>query len=200
MAAIHNARAVVYMAEGNPVAALDELREAVDATPRVGPPFTLIETELLTGIAHLSLGDRNAAAAAAEAALAAAEPDRLIFSFAMTQARDLLDVLPRHETAHGALLADAVDLLEDGSASSTGEQSLPEVEQLSPSELRVLRFLPTNLTRAEIAAELYVSVNTVNTHVRSVYSKLGVGDRSSAVQRSRELRLLSTGLSRSSPN
>jgi len=60
--------------------------------------------------------------------------------------------------------------------------------------------LPTNLTRAEIAAELYVSVNTVNTHVRSVYSKLGVGDRSSAVQRSRELRLLSTGLSRSSPN
>jgi LuxR family maltose regulon positive regulatory protein len=200
MGAIHNARAVVYMAEGNPVAALDELREAVDVTPRVGPPFTLIETHLLTGIAHLSLGDRNAAAAAAEAALAAAEPDRLIFSFAMTQARDLLDVLPRHETAHGALLADAVDLLQDGPASSTGEQPLPEVEQLSPSELRVLRFLPTNLTRAEIAAELYVSVNTVNTHVRSVYSKLGVGDRSSAVQRSRELRLLSTGLSRSSPN
>jgi len=60
----------------------------------------------------------------------------------------------------------------------------------------VLRFLPTNLTRPEIAQSLDVSVNTVNTHIRNIYSKLGVRDRSSAVQRSRELRLLSSGLSR----
>jgi LuxR family maltose regulon positive regulatory protein len=59
----------------------------------------------------LDLGDRNAAAAAAEAALAAAEPDRLMFPFAMAGAAELLDALPRHETAHGALLADVVDLL-----------------------------------------------------------------------------------------
>ena len=65
--------------------------------------------------------------------------------------------------------------------------------ELSPSELRVLRYLPTNLTRPEIARELYVSVNTVNTHIRSIYSKLGARDRSSAVRRARELRLLSTG-------
>jgi LuxR family transcriptional regulator, maltose regulon positive regulatory protein len=57
----------------------------------------------------------------------------------------------------------------------------------------VLRYLPTNLTRPEIARELYVSVNTVNTHIRSIYSKLGSRDRSSAVTRARELRLLSTG-------
>jgi LuxR family maltose regulon positive regulatory protein len=82
---------------------------------------------------------------------------------------------------------------------STDGQQLPEVEELSPSELRVLRFLPTNLTRPEIAGELYVSVNTVNTHIRKIYSKLGVRDRSSAVQRARELRLLSTGLSQKSP-
>ena len=61
------------------------------------------------------------------------------------------------------------------------------------SELRVLRYLPTNLTRPDIAQELYVSVNTVNTHIRHIYSKLGARDRSSAVQRARELRLLSTG-------
>jgi LuxR family maltose regulon positive regulatory protein len=82
---------------------------------------------------------------------------------------------------------------------STDGRRLPEVEELSPSELRVLRFLPTNLTRPEIAGELYVSVNTVNTHIRNIYSKLGVRDRSSAVQRARELRLLSTGLSQKSP-
>jgi len=58
----------------------------------------------------------------------------------------------------------------------------------------VLRYLPTNLSRPEIANELSVSVNTVNTHVRSIYAKLGARDRSSAVQRARELRLLSTGL------
>jgi LuxR family maltose regulon positive regulatory protein len=60
----------------------------------------------------------------------------------------------------------------------------------------VLRYLPTNLTRPDIARELYVSVNTVNTHIRNIYAKLGVRDRSTAVQHARELRLLSTGHSR----
>ena len=57
----------------------------------------------------------------------------------------------------------------------------------------MLRYLPTNLSRPEIASELSVSPNTVNTHLRSIYAKLGVRDRSSAVQRARELRLLSAG-------
>jgi LuxR family maltose regulon positive regulatory protein len=52
------------------------------------------------------------------------------------------------------------------------------------------------MTRPDIAHELYVSVNTVNTHIRNIYSKLGVRDRSSAVRHARELRLLSTGHSR----
>jgi LuxR family maltose regulon positive regulatory protein len=49
----------------------------------------------------------------------------------------------------------------------------------------VLRYLPTNLSRPEIASELSVSVNTVNTHVRNIYAKLQAPDRSSAVQRAR---------------
>jgi LuxR family maltose regulon positive regulatory protein len=73
-------------------------------------------------------------------------------------------------------------------------------QELGPSELRVLRFLPTNLTRPEIARELYVSVHTVNTHIRNIYSKLGARDRSSAVRRARELRLLSTAHSRAQPS
>jgi LuxR family transcriptional regulator, maltose regulon positive regulatory protein len=55
--------------------------------------------------------------------------------------------------------------------------------------------MPTNLTRPEIARELYISVNTVNTHMRHIYFKLGARDRSSAVERARELLLLSTGRS-----
>ncbi len=192
---VYNARAVISLAEGDPAGALDVLRDVPDVTPPTGPAFTLVETHLLAGIAHMQLGDRNAAAAATEAALAAAERDRLIFPFAITDAAELLETLPRHETAHGALRAEIVDLLRGKSTPSTGSERLEQAEELSTSELRVLRYLPTNLTRPEIARELYVSVNTVNTHVRNIYSKLDAHDRSSAVQRARELRLLSTGLS-----
>jgi LuxR family maltose regulon positive regulatory protein len=195
MGAISNARAVICMAEGDPAGALDVLRDVADVTTPTGDAFTLVETHLLAGIAHLHLGDRNAAATAAEAALAAAEPDRLIFPFAMTNAGALLDALPRHETAHSALLADIVDVLRGETAPSIDRERLPQADELSPSELRVLRYLPTNLTRPEIAQELYVSINTVNTHIRNIYSKLGARDRSCAVQRARELRLLSTGRS-----
>jgi LuxR family maltose regulon positive regulatory protein len=195
MGFICNARAVICMAEGDPASALDALREIPDNGFANGPAFTLVETHLLAGIAYLDLGDRRAAAAAAEAALAAAEPDRLMLPFAMTEAADLLDALPRHETAHSALLTDIVDLLGGASAPSTDRERLLQREELSPSELRVLRYLPTNMTRPEIARELYVSINTVNTHIRNIYSKLGARDRSSAVQGARELRLLSTGRS-----
>jgi LuxR family maltose regulon positive regulatory protein len=84
-----------------------------------------------------------------------------------------------------------------GSSVSAGVRpSLAEIEQLSPSELRVLRYLPTNLSRPEIASELSVSVNTVNTHIRNIYAKLQAQDRSAAVQRAREMRLLSSGVAR----
>ena len=198
MGAIYNARAVICLAEGDPATALDALGGVLDIAPPVVPMFTLVETHLLAGIAHLSLGDRNAAAAAAEAALAAAEPDRLRFPFAMTRAEELLDAVPRHDTAHGALLVDISDLLRGEPTPSVDRERLSHPEELSPSELRVLRYLPTNLTRPEIARELYVSVNTVNTHIRNIYSKLGARDRSSAVQHARQLRLLSTGGSRTS--
>jgi LuxR family maltose regulon positive regulatory protein len=194
MGAIGNAHAVIALEEGDAGAALAVLRDICDAA--FTPSFTLVEAHLLAGIAHLHLDERSLAATAAEAALATAEPDRLLLPFAVTGAAELLDALPHHQTAHGALLNDVVDLLRDASAPSVAEG---QGEELSPSELRVLRYLPTNLTRPEIARELYVSVNTVNTHVRSIYSKLGARDRSAAVRRARELRILSSGRPRSSP-
>jgi len=67
-----------------------------------------------------------------------------------------------------------------------GEQPEP----LSGSELRVLRYLPTNLTAPEIAAELTVSRHTVKTHMRHLYAKLGTHRRAEAVARARDLGLL----------
>ena len=196
--AIANARAWLCLLDGNPRMTVEALREVRDATPPV-EPFTLVEAHLLAGTAHLRLGDRDAAAAAAEAALAAAEPDRLVFPFAMTEAAELLDVLRHHETAHRALLLAVVDQLRGASPPGADREPLPNSDELTPSELRVLGYLPTNLTRAEIARDLHVSIHTVNTHVRNLYAKLGAGDRSAAVQRARQLRLLSNRRPPASP-
>jgi LuxR family transcriptional regulator, maltose regulon positive regulatory protein len=114
-----------------------------------------------------------------------------VLPFAMTGSRELLEALPRHQTAHAALLTDILDLMHGSSAVADDQHPSPSAEELSPGELRVLRYLPTNLSRPEIATELSVSVNTVSTHIRSIYAKLAADDRSAAVDRARDLRLLS---------
>lgn len=62
------------------------------------------------------------------------------------------------------------------------------VGELTVSERRVLRYLPTNLSRSDIARELFVSVNTVNTHIRNIYSKLGANNRKDAVECARAMK------------
>jgi LuxR family maltose regulon positive regulatory protein len=191
---IGNARAAICLAEGNPAAALAAVQDVLNGiAPAIGY-VTVVEANLLAALAHRELGDQRAATAAAECALALAEADRLILPFAMTGSPELLESMPRHETAHAALLTDILDVMRGSTISPGNEPSLAEIEQLSPSELRVLRYLPTNLSRPEIASNLSVSVNTVNTHIRNIYAKLQAQDRSSAVQRAREMRLLSAGL------
>ena len=191
---VRNARAVICLAEGDPAGALGPVADVLDGTAPVIGYVTVVEAYLLAGLAHRELGDQRAANQAAEHALALAEPDRLVLPFAITGSRELLEALPRHETAHAALLTDILDVLHGPPLTATDQSSSPpQTEELSPGELRVLRYLPTNLSRLEIASELSVSVNTVNTHVRSIYAKLQARDRSSAVQRARELRLLSAG-------
>ena len=190
---VGNARAAICLAEGDPARALGALRDVLDGTAPVSGRLTVVEAQLLAAIAHRDLGDQGTAAQAAERALALAEPDRLILPFAMTGSRDLLAALPRHQTAHAALLTDILDLLHGPAAPAGDQRSARPADELSPGERRVLRYLPTNLSRPEIATELSVSVNTVSTHIRSIYAKLGAEDRSAAVHRARELRLLSAG-------
>jgi LuxR family maltose regulon positive regulatory protein len=179
---IRNAAAAVRLAEGDPAGARREL-----PVPD-GTALTRIETHLLDALACHDLGDRHAASAAVERALDLAERDRLILPFAMTRAWELLESL--RGSSHAAFVADILDAVHDRGA--PGPAVPRPAEDLSRSELRVLRYLPTNLTRPEIAGELSVSVNTVNTHIRRIYAKLGATDRSSAVRRGRELRLLAS--------
>jgi LuxR family maltose regulon positive regulatory protein len=187
---IRTAAAVIRLAEHDPAGARHELRPVLDGSIPVTPHLTLVEANLLDAFAWRDLGEERETRAAVERALQLAEPDRLILPFAMTGARELLTAMPAHGTSHAALIADILDAVH-GSGPRQSAHGL--VEELSPSELRVLRYLPTNLTRPEIAGELSVSLNTVNTHIRRIFAKLGATDRSSAVRRARELRLLSTG-------
>ena len=78
------------------------------------------------------------------------------------------------------------------SANSLAEAA-PMPEELSEAELRIVRYLPSNLKAHEIAAELFVSTNTVKTHLRHIYAKLDAHSRAEAVARARELRLVAPG-------
>ena len=67
------------------------------------------------------------------------------------------------------------------------------VEELTSRERDVMRLLPSRLTLREIAAELFVSQNTLKFHLRVIYRKLGVNSRAEAVETARRLRLLARG-------
>jgi LuxR family transcriptional regulator, maltose regulon positive regulatory protein len=185
------AEAVICLADGDPAGALIALKGMLDGTAPVAGYATVVEAHLLAGLAHRELDDHRAANQAAERALEVAEPDQLVLPFALAGSLELLEALPRHGTAHAALLAGILDILHGRTPAPEDAAVPPQTLELSPTELKVLRYLPTNLSRPEIARELSVSANTVSTHIRNIYAKLGADDRSAAVQRARQLRLLS---------
>jgi LuxR family maltose regulon positive regulatory protein len=131
------------------------------------------------------LGDRAAAHATLEEALELTAPERLVRPFLEDGIR-LRDLLGRHRaagTAHAAFAGELIDRL-------TGARPVPDARLLHPlteREVAVLGYLPTPLTAAEIAAELFVAEATVRTHMRHIYDKLGVAGRREAVERGRDL-------------
>lgn len=98
----------------------------------------------------------------------------------------LLDTEPLRGLAAGWLVTGSADVPSAGVKEPVGEL----VEGLSGRERDVLRRLARMMTTEEIAADLYVSVNTVKTHLKNVYRKLDVNRRADAVRRARALRLL----------
>jgi LuxR family transcriptional regulator, maltose regulon positive regulatory protein len=126
-----------------------------------------------------------------------AEPESAHLFFLLQPATDLLERHARHHTAHAALLAEILDLVSGRRPARQPDGPQPPLEPLSNSEIRVLRYLPTHLSLPEIANELYVSRNTVRTHVRNLYAKLGTHRRAETVEHARALGLLAPSARRS---
>jgi LuxR family transcriptional regulator, maltose regulon positive regulatory protein len=185
----HIAAAVLRLARDDPGAAAAVLAPVLDGSAPVHPRVWLAHAFVLEAIARDALGDPAASGRALERALDLAEPDGALLPFLLHPAPGLLERQARHRTAHAALIAEILSLLA-GRTPAPPAGPPPPPEPLSDSEIRVLRYLPTNLTAPEIAAELYVSRHTVKTHMRHLYAKLGTHRRADTVARARALGLL----------
>jgi LuxR family transcriptional regulator, maltose regulon positive regulatory protein len=184
------ALAALRLSQDDPPAATAALAPVLDgATPLIWPAW-LVQAFLLDASAKDAIGDRAAAGQALERALDCAEPDGVLLPFLLQPLPGLLNRQAGHRTAHAALIAEILGLLAGNGAAPPPTGPRPLTEPLRDSELRVLRYLPTNLTGPEIAAELYLSPHTVKTHLRNLYAKLGTHHRSEAVARARELGML----------
>jgi LuxR family maltose regulon positive regulatory protein len=183
------AAAVLRLAQDEPLAATVAVAPVLDGTAPVIRSAWLAGAFLLEAIARDSLGEPDAAGRALERALDLTEPDGTLLWFWLHPAPGLLQRQARYRSAHPGLIADILSLLA-GQAPATPAGPPPPLDPLSDSEIRVLRYLPTNLSAPQIASELHVSHNTIRTHMRHLYAKLGTHRRLDAVARARALGLL----------
>lgn len=189
------ARARLELAGGEPDAALDELDRFHGSEREPFMPYAACQAFVLEALARDALRDEAGALRALERCLDLAEPrgqGGVLLSLGASL-RSLLRRAIAHGTAHRSLADELLVELDGESVSNEGPVP-PLLDPLSERELAVLRFLPTMLSNAEIASEMYVSPNTVKTHLKHVYRKLDVADRRQAVRRGRELHLLSPSL------
>jgi LuxR family maltose regulon positive regulatory protein len=150
-----------------------------------------IEANLTYARAMRALGDRTKAGRSVEQALRLADEEgiRRPFLDGGHAVRELLTTYVPAGSSYRGLADDlAGDLAQGAARQNVAVSRLPE--PLTERELTVLRYLQSMLSAAEIASMLCVSVNTVKTHMKSIYRKLGAGRRREVIQRARELNLL----------
>ena len=183
-AAVEAARLQLLLGDAPP--AHLALPDTADATLRVQ-----IGASLVHALRALAAGDEHAALTHLEDALppAASVALRRPFLAEKLELRGLLHLRVERGTAAPQF---ALDLLQRMSGAPADELAARRalVDPLTGREQTILRYLASTLSTSEIAGELYLSVNTVKTHQRTVYRKLGAGSRRDAVQRARALRLL----------
>ncbi|HET7037625.1 MAG TPA: LuxR C-terminal-related transcriptional regulator [Thermomicrobiaceae bacterium] len=168
------------------LALLERLLRAAEDGGRLG---SALEILVLQALAHQSRGAIPAALAPLERALTLAEPEGYVRLFvdegppmvALLEAAAKRGIAPNYVRQ---LLTDF------GKADDRPPVEQGLIEPLSERELDVLRLLDSELDGPEIAHELMVSLNTMRTHTKNIYSKLGVGNRRAAVRRADELALL----------
>ena len=164
---------------------LERLLRAAEEGGRTG---TVIELLVLQALAHPTREENPAALVSLERALRLAEPEGYVRMFvdegppmaALLKAAAERGTVPDY--AHRLLTA-----FDESDDRTPAKQAL--IDPLSTRELDVLRLLATDLAGPDIARELVVSLNTVRTHTKNIYAKLGVNDRRAAVRRAEELQL-----------
>jgi LuxR family maltose regulon positive regulatory protein len=208
---VRNALAALRLAQRDPRGAVAAVAPVLVGSAPVTNGGWVTQAFLLEAIARDALGDANAAQRALNRALDLAQQDDILFAFVLHPVPRLLARHARQSSAHAAMVSRIRGLLAGSGAGvpSAGgsrapgeslrargvngqplEAAPPLLAAPSTGETRVLRYLPTNLAAPEIASELSLSVNTVRTHMRHLYEKLGVHTRTEAVARARALGLL----------
>ena len=168
---------------------LERLLRAAEAGQRTG---SVIEILVVQALAHQAREDVPAARASLQRAVTLAEPEGYVRIFADEgpPMASLLRAVSKQGTAPNYVRRLLAAVSQTG-GSTPASQEL--IEPLSARELDVLRLLGTDLDGPEIARELVVSLNTVRTHTRNIYAKLGVNNRRAAVRRAQELGLSRRG-------
>ena len=178
-------------------AALKLLQRLLQAAEAGGRNGSVIEILMLQALAHHAQGNTSRAIATLERALSLAEPEGYAQIF-VDEGAPMAELLgrinasregrtARQKTYIHKLLA-AFGIQQEVHPSALGLQ--PLLEPLSERELEVLKLLGTELSGPEIARKLSVSLNTVRTHTKNIYSKLGANNRRAAIRCAEELNLL----------
>jgi LuxR family maltose regulon positive regulatory protein len=193
----HSALARLLMAQGKLDQASRLLTRLAEVTEAAGAMSCVIESLVLRALALQAQGKQDQALAALERALALGEPEGYVRTF--IDEGPQMGQLLRRAVVRGISVDYAGRLLSTleqeatrtGTRAATSEETRPPmIEPLSPRETEVLRLLTTHLPHAEMAEELVVSVNTVRSHLKSIYGKLDAHSRMEAVERAKELGLL----------
>ena len=181
----------LLVAEGGVPEALPLLDRVLESAAASGRNGSLVEAGMVRSLAHHANGDAGSAVADLAAALAEGVPAGYCRLF-LDEGPPMTELLGRlaRDAAYDAQVH-AQHLLAAGPRSSASFPSGPtSPDGLSERELEVLRLLATGLSGPEIARQLFVSVNTLRTHTKHIFTKLGVNTRRGAVRRAADLGLL----------
>jgi LuxR family maltose regulon positive regulatory protein len=168
-------------------ALLDRLLGAAETSGRA---LSLVEIRMLQALAHDAQGDRPLAREALGRAFAQALEPRASVRLFLDEGMPMVELL-RGAIQHGVARDHAHWLLSLGTSSGPGtpdpgRRPFTSADALSERELQVLRLLDSELSGPQIARELFVSHNTLRSHTKHIFTKLGVTSRRAAVRRARE--------------